>query len=132
VKPTGAGPKGPSLRLRDAVCVLADAGIFESQREHADDSRHQGGSESGARDLAERVVDALAKRLDRPALRVVLEVVTDELHAHIGRTYHHERDPENCQGRALEWPKLTDRDLEAALRSLIEDGYLPHGSEKPA
>jgi hypothetical protein len=78
VKPAGQGPKGPLYRLRDAVAVLADAGVFESITARADHSRHCAGRETGARELAERLLDALAKRLECGALRVVVEVIGAE------------------------------------------------------
>jgi hypothetical protein len=127
VKSSGAGPKGPTFALADVARALADAGIFESRSERERDTRHMSGRESGGRELAERVLYALAKRLEPGALRIVCEVIVAELHRHIGHVYGHEHDPENFHGAPLDWPSLTDLELDAALRSLIEEGYVPGG-----
>ena len=111
------GLKGHQLfPLRPAVNALVDAGYLGTDR--ADDWSHRSGRESGARELAEAVLDALAKRLERPALRVVREVVAEELHRLIGVIYERE------DAEAFHGAQLSDAELEAALRSLIEEGFL--------
>jgi len=64
---------------------------------------------------------------------VVLEVVAAELHSHIGRVYGREAEPEKFHGCALDWPSISDAELEAALADLIGDGCLPgHDGEAAA
>lgn len=125
------GPKGHTLyRLRDAVNAFADNNRLGTSTETWRERCSDGGRESGAREMSEAVVNALAKRLDRPALRVVLEVLVAELHTLIGVIYGRMSDGEEFHGAALPWAELSDAELEAALRSLIDEGYLPSDDEE--
>src|SRR5262245_26948792 len=72
LKPSAQGSRGPLFRLRDAVGAMVDSGFLGADAERSGQWGHDEGRESGARELAERVVDALTKRLEGPALRVVL------------------------------------------------------------
>jgi hypothetical protein len=62
----------------------------------------------------------------------VREALAAELHAHIGRVHGREAAPEGFRGAPLDWPSCSDAELEAALRSLIEEGYVPDNGETAA
>ena len=131
VKPAAEGSKGPLYWLRDAVNVLADGGLL-GDKERAGRWRHYYQQESAAREFAGRALLALAKRLPDEMPRALREVLADELWAYVEECDAMMRGKRYKRGESPAWSSMSDRALGAALRSLIEEGYVPAGEEEKA
>jgi hypothetical protein len=122
VKPAGDGPKGPTYRLRDAVDVLADAGLL-GERDRASTWQYKYGGMLGAREFARRLRSGLAKRLPDETMRGVREVLTEELFRYIGQCQKQMRW-RRLRPDAPAWGDMTDAELSRALASLVDLGQL--------
>ncbi len=105
VKPSKNGPNGPLFRLRDAVAVLAEAGLFSSDPVDAFD-------DEGVRELVNRLRRALVER--GVEVRMVREVLVAELYRYL----------EPRESVPPDWASMSDRELAAALDSLVDEGFL--------
>jgi hypothetical protein len=122
VKPAGEGPKGPTYRLRDAVGVLADAGLL-GDRERASTWRYEYGGLLGAREFAGRLRSALARRLPDETMRTVREALAAELFRYIGQCERQLRW-KRLRGEPPLWADMSDAELSRALAALVDLGQL--------
>jgi hypothetical protein len=113
VPPAGEGPKGPLFHLRPVAAALLTSTCWSciESRTH------------GAQDMAA----ALLKRLPKRRPRVMVETLVAALFESIAAGEAEAFDLEPSE--PPDWRRMSRAQLEAALRKLLKDGYLP--SEEP-
>jgi hypothetical protein len=108
IEAAGEGPRGPTYHMQPVARAILEAHCWECPE------RHTHG--------AQAAVAALLKRLPKRRPRVMVETLVAALFESIAAGEAEAFDLEPSE--PPDWRKLSRAQLEEALRSLLEDGYL--------